>query len=218
MVDVSRYQERAHSSYEVCSVGAPAPTYMQRRLLHPPSPSPNKQKVRRYKEPPVKADAIVIASTRAVLLAGSTLESLGLAQLSAASPNGSRSVVLQVQLSALLADIQFQGAISDWHCLREELRACKLEALAVRSVLDDAYGDGSNVEVALSSEAEAAWAAADAAAVCSGNSDADGGNGGSGTGSNGSMHRRPRGLRPPQPWQDLGSEVRLRFDMHAFAY
>jgi hypothetical protein len=109
----------------------------------------------------------------------------------------------------LLADIQFQGAISDWHALKEHLKAADYDPLVIRANPDDAYGDGGNYEVALTAAAAQAWLEADAAAAeaavaaaqaeAQAEADADKGAGAA---------RRSRQRRPPRPWQDLGSEVR----------
>jgi hypothetical protein len=46
-----------------------------------------------------------------------------------------------------LADVQLQGAISDFHPIRDALRAPgALDALLVRRNEEDAYGDGGNYE------------------------------------------------------------------------
>jgi hypothetical protein len=56
---------------------------------------------------------------------------------------------LRIPKEKLLADIQLQGAISDFHPIKDAIRAADCDALAVRPNLDDAYGDGNNYEVRL---------------------------------------------------------------------
>jgi hypothetical protein len=47
----------------------------------------------------------------------------------------------------LLADVQFQGAISDFHPIREFIKAADYDPLLIRVNEDDLFGDGNNYEV-----------------------------------------------------------------------
>jgi hypothetical protein len=44
---------------------------------------------------------------------------------------------------------QFQGAISDFHPIKESIKAADYDPLLIRANEDDAYGDGNNFEVAV---------------------------------------------------------------------
>ncbi|KAF8061413.1 bifunctional 3-dehydroquinate dehydratase/shikimate dehydrogenase [Scenedesmus sp. PABB004] len=109
---------------------------------------------------------------------------------------GGRPPLGAVSRAALLADVQFQGAISDFHCVRDALKASDCDVLEVRAVPDDAYGDGSNYELALTRSAAEAWAAADAAAAAAEEAAA-------------AAAPRSRRRREPRPWQDQGTEAEL---------
>ena len=72
--------------------------------------------------------------------AGGTLDSLGLqAPLATAQDQ-------LVSLSVLIKDIQFRGAISDFHAIRVPIKAADYDPLVLRSNPDDTYGDGNNFE------------------------------------------------------------------------
>jgi hypothetical protein len=45
--------------------------------------------------------------------------------------------------------LQFQGAISDFHPIKESIKAADYDPLLIRLNEDDAYGDGNNFEVAV---------------------------------------------------------------------
>lgn len=75
--------------------------------------------------------------------AGNTLSILGL-QLESddAGPKLHR-----VPRSAILQDIQFRGAISDFHPLKAVLLTADYDPLILRTNPDDIYCDGNNIEV-----------------------------------------------------------------------
>jgi hypothetical protein len=50
--------------------------------------------------------------------------------------------------AALCCAVQFQGAISDFHPIREAIKAADYDPLLIRLNDDDLYGDGNNFEVA----------------------------------------------------------------------
>lgn len=92
---------------------------------------------------------------------GGTADALGLAGLSAKLG----LVIGTVPREKLLADVQFQGAISDFHCIKDALKAADYEEIAIRVNEDDLFGDGNNFEVAVTQATVEAWRAADAAAA-----------------------------------------------------
>ncbi len=72
--------------------------------------------------------------------AGGTLEALGL------QPSQDVSQDQLVPLAVLTRDIQFRGAISDFHAHRALIKAANYDPLVLRSNPDDTYGDGNNYE------------------------------------------------------------------------
>lgn len=48
----------------------------------------------------------------------------------------------------MLCTTQFQGAISDFHPIKESIKAADYDQLLIRANEDDLYGDGNNYEVA----------------------------------------------------------------------
>lgn len=49
----------------------------------------------------------------------------------------------------MLCTTQFQGAISDFHPIKESIKAAEYDPLLIRANEDDLYGDGNNCEVAV---------------------------------------------------------------------
>lgn len=47
----------------------------------------------------------------------------------------------------LIKDMQFRGAISDFHPIKEHIIYADYDPLLMRSNVDDLYGDGNNFEV-----------------------------------------------------------------------
>lgn len=137
--------------------------------------------------------------TPATQTAGGTVEAMGLSGL------GSKSgqLVATVQRDKLLSDIQFQGAISDFHCIKDAVKAADYEELLLRINADDTYGDGNNYEVAVTKAAADAWLAADAA-VAAATAAAEAA--AKAVAEQAALPRSKR-KRDRQPWQDLGTEV-----------
>lgn len=81
-----------------------------------------------------------------VRLAGNTVEAMGLNTLATPAAEGGQQLGT-VPKEKLLADIQFQGAISDWHPIKAKIVAADYDPLVVRLNEDDRYGDGNNFEV-----------------------------------------------------------------------
>lgn len=52
-----------------------------------------------------------------------------------------------VSKEKLLKDMQFRGAISDFHPIKEHIVNADYDPLLLRSNNDDLYGDGNNFEV-----------------------------------------------------------------------
>lgn len=73
------------------------------------------------------------------------MASVGLDSLSAIVPGG--SLFGTVPRDKILSDIQLQGAISDFHPIKEAVKGADYDPLLVRPNEDDIYGDGNNYEV-----------------------------------------------------------------------
>lgn len=54
---------------------------------------------------------------------------------------------VRVPRGRILSDIQLQGAISDFHVIKDAVKAADCDPLLVRANPDDMYGDGGNFEV-----------------------------------------------------------------------
>jgi hypothetical protein len=140
--------------------------------------------------------------TRAVdtFLQDGTLESLGLSGLSSRSGQ----LMAAVPREKLLADIQFQGAISDFHCIKDALKAADYDEVLLRVNDDDVFGDGNNFEVAVTQAAADAWRTADAAAA---EAAAAAAAAAQAAAEEAVLPRAKQRKRDRQPWQDLGAEV-----------
>ncbi|KAF6260876.1 WD40-repeat-containing domain protein [Scenedesmus sp. NREL 46B-D3] len=137
-----------------------------------------------------------------LFLQGGTLQALGLSGLSSKSGQ----LTAAVPREKLLADIQFQGAISDFHCLKDALKAADYDDVLLRANDDDAFGDGNNFEVAVTKAAAAAWQQADAAAAEAAVAAAAAAQAAS---DEAVLPRAKQRRRGRQAWQDLGTEVGL---------
>jgi hypothetical protein len=104
----------------------------------------------------------------------------------------------------LLADIQFQGAISDFHCIKDALKAAEYDEVLLRVNDDDVFGDGNNFEVAVTQAAADAWRTADAAAA---EAAAAAAAAAQAAAEEAVLPRAKQRKRNRQPWQDLGTEV-----------
>jgi hypothetical protein len=105
----------------------------------------------------------------------------------------------------LLADVQFQGAISDFHCVKDALKTADYDEVLLRVNDADMFGDGNNFEVAVTKAAADAWhaaaaAAAEAAAAAAAAAQA--------AADEATLLRAKQRKRDRQAWQDLGTEVR----------
>ncbi|WIA14707.1 hypothetical protein OEZ85_003200 [Tetradesmus obliquus] len=143
-----------------------------------------------------------LPGSRSIFLRGGTLEALGLSGLSSRSGQ----LVAAVPREKLLADVQFQGAISDFHCIKYALKSADYDEVLLRVNDDDIFGDGNNFEVAVTKAAADAWRAADAAAAevaaaaaAAAQAAAD----------EAVMPRAKQRKRDRQAWQDLGTEAEL---------
>lgn len=134
-------------------------------------------------------------------LSGGTVEAMGLSGLS----KQAGVLMLAVPRDKILADIQFQGAISDFHPIKDALKAADYEELLLRINEDDVFGDGNNFEVAVTLATADAWVAADDAAQQATAAAAEAAVAAAGAAETAVLRRRRR--RDPQPWQDQGSEV-----------
>ena len=72
--------------------------------------------------------------------------------------SGGRTVTLSRE--AVLGDIQFRGAISDFHAARQAIADGGAESLVLRANDSDVYGDGNNYELAVSAAAVGTWSRA----------------------------------------------------------
>lgn len=140
---------------------------------------------------------IPLPDVESVFLTGTTVELVGLKGL------GPGNVMGTVTREALLGDIQFRGAISDFHAIKAKIQGADYDPLYIRFNEDDTYGDGNNYEVALSRTAADTWRgiqeeaerrarlleleAAHAAAE--------------------KAKPRSKRVRKVKPWQSMGSEV-----------
>lgn len=141
-------------------------------------------------------------TTRLILhiLPGGTVEAMGLAGLNAKTSQ----LIGVIPREKLLADIQFQGAISDFHPIKDALKAADYEDIIIRLNEDDLYGDGNNFEVATTQATAEAWRSADAAVAEAAAATAAAAQQGD---AEGAAVPRSKRKREPQPWVDLGSEV-----------
>ncbi|GBF96614.1 hypothetical protein Rsub_09360 [Raphidocelis subcapitata] len=157
----------------------------------------------------------------ALFLRSGTIAAMGLEPPAAADADGggdaeaaaaeppqpqARAPTVSLPREKILADIQLAGAISDFHPIRDAVKAADYEPLVARRVEDDAYGDGSNWEIACTRAAADAWleadtAAAQAAAAAAAAAAAES--------AAAAAAPRAKRRRPPRPWVDQGSEAEL---------
>lgn len=64
-----------------------------------------------------------------------------------AGQTGAAVPMTYVSKEKLLKDMQFRGAISDFHPIKEHIVNADYDPLLLRSNNDDLYGDGNNYEV-----------------------------------------------------------------------
>lgn len=65
----------------------------------------------------------------------------------ALSKQGQTVAMTYVSKEKLVKDMQFRGAISDFHPIKEHILKADYDPLLLRSNEDDLYGDGNNFEV-----------------------------------------------------------------------
>ncbi len=64
-----------------------------------------------------------------------------------AAQTGPAIPMTYVSKEKLTKDMQFRGAISDFHPIKEHILNADYDPLLLRSNVDDLYGDGNNFEV-----------------------------------------------------------------------
>ncbi|GLC44506.1 hypothetical protein PLESTB_000065900 [Pleodorina starrii] len=94
---------------------------------------------------------IPLPGVESLFLTGTTIELVGLTGLGPGHVQG------ELTREVLLGDIQFRGAISDFHALKAKIQAADYDPLLIRFNEDDVYGDGNNFEVALTRAAAEVW-------------------------------------------------------------
>ena len=92
-----------------------------------------------------------------VFLTGSTLEILGCGHVGA--DKQPPVLVCTVSKETILGDVQFRGAISDFHAYKQAVVDSDCDPLVMRLNETDLYGDGNNFEVAVKQEAVDTWGA-----------------------------------------------------------
>jgi len=95
-----------------------------------------------------------------LFLTGTTVEILGLTHLGAQKEGG--RVMDLIPKEKVLGDVQFRGAISDFHQYKAKILEADYDPLLIRVNEDDLYGDGNNFEVALRKAAADVWEGIDA--------------------------------------------------------
>lgn len=92
-----------------------------------------------------------------LFLTGTTLDLLGCGNIAASSTDDPPSCSLHKE--ALLKDIQFRGAISDFHAFKQAIADADYDPLVLRQNATDKFGDGNNFELAVTSAAVQTWQA-----------------------------------------------------------
>lgn len=87
-----------------------------------------------------------VAKSDVLFLSGTTLGLVGAAE-ALAGQTGAAVSMTYVSKEKLLKDMQFRGAISDFHPIKEHIVNADYDPLLLRSNDDDLYGDGNNFEV-----------------------------------------------------------------------
>lgn len=95
----------------------------------------------------VKSDLCPLEWTLRVWLGtGTTLGLVGVEEALAAQ-SGAAIPMTYISKEKLTKDMQFRGAISDFHPIKEHILNADYDPLLLRSNVDDLYGDGNNFEV-----------------------------------------------------------------------
>lgn len=87
----------------------------------------------------------------AYTFSGTTLGLVGVEDALAAQ-TGATVPMTYVSKEKLMKDMQFRGAISDFHPIKEHIVNAVYDPLLLRSNVDDLYGDGNNFEVPSSTQ------------------------------------------------------------------
>jgi len=99
---------------------------------------------------------VPLEGVQSIFLTGTTVEIVGLAHVGEGEgKDGSTSAY--VSKEAILGDIQFRGAISDFYAIKQQILDADVDPLLMRINEDDVYGDGNNWQIVLSAEAGKAW-------------------------------------------------------------
>uniref|UniRef100_A0A7S0R4E4 WD repeat-containing protein 63 n=1 Tax=Pyramimonas obovata TaxID=1411642 RepID=A0A7S0R4E4_9CHLO len=135
-----------------------------------------------------------------IFLTGTTLKLVGIEDM------GKNLLMKHVETATLLHDIQFRGAISDFHPIKTKIQKCDYDPILVRYNEDDIYGDQNNFEIVLLKETADKWLAAEEeakrraaeeeAARLAAEEEAK-------------ANKGKKKRRPPAPWVSLGSELEI---------
>jgi len=136
-----------------------------------------------------------------IFLTGTTLKMVGMDDM------GENNLYKKIDSETLLHDIQFRGAISDFHSIKAKISKCDYDPITVRYNHDDKYGDGNNFELCLLKATADAWQeTVDNAAKLLEEArlraerealEAE------------EAKKNKRKRRPAAPWKSLGSEVEI---------
>jgi len=98
---------------------------------------------------------VPLPGSESLFLTGTTLEIVGLGNLGSDKEGGQMSGY--VSKEALLKDIQFRGAISDFHAYKAKIQDADYDPLCLVINEDDIFGDGNNFQIALRREVADTW-------------------------------------------------------------
>ncbi|KAK3283163.1 hypothetical protein CYMTET_9130 [Cymbomonas tetramitiformis] len=99
--------------------------------------------------PPEKA--VALKNCESIFLTGTTVKIVGLDDM------GDNLLMKVIEKETILKDIQFRGAISDFHCIKAKITKSDYDQLLIRYNKDDIYGDGNNYELCLLKASADAW-------------------------------------------------------------
>ncbi|KAL0054665.1 hypothetical protein WJX82_000717 [Trebouxia sp. C0006] len=145
-----------------------------------------------------------LPGVQSVFLTGTTLGLVGVEEALAAQ-SGAAIPMTYISKEKLTKDMQFRGAISDFHPIKEHILNADYDPLLLRSNVDDLYGDGNNFELATSRSAAEVWEFIDAETERR-RQQAE---------SAATEQKAAKALQPSKkswaarPWQCLGSDVEL---------
>jgi len=144
---------------------------------------------------------VQMPGVESLFLTGTTLKLVGIDDM------GDDLLMKYVDAETLLHDVQFRGAISDFHAIKGKLQKADYDPLLIRYNADDRYGDGNNFEVCMLKATADQWASAEeeklrleteaeeAAAVAALEAE--------------EAKKVKKKRRPPAPWPGQGSEVEI---------